>query len=543
LPDDDVRAMAAELFAALTAVHAVGVVHRDIKPANILLGADGATLIDFGIAHTIDSTRITRTGMVIGSPAFMSPEQAAGADVTQASDVFALAAVLVFASTGVGPFGTGSPAALLLRAADTAPRLDAVPEALRPMVELCTAKDPSARPSAAVLAATLRASAPARNAASRNAAARNAAARPPRGAAARPTGGRTGAASRRVRWLLAAGVAVAIGTTATVVAVRSNAGVAPSDAAPPSAPAEAMAKPVNLTFAGEARDVAFSPDSRQAFVAHGAGLDVVDTATDAVRTMVALENPNVIAISPDGTRAYVGLANGFVQVLDTTTFRSVTSIATGVYPVGIAISPDGRRLYVASDEYEAGVTITVLDIVTNVTSRTVPIGGDGPIALAMSGDGSRLFVKTRNEVVAIATSDDSISSRKPVEFHEIAPAPGAQAYLINTVGGPLTTLNGTGITKDLPSARRHQQVVDLASTPDGQRLYLLRSGDRGESTQDRLDRLEGVDTATGQATTTIRLSNRQYRSPTMRVSPDGNHVYIVVHQQPAVDIIDVTDYE
>jgi YVTN family beta-propeller protein len=470
--------------------------------------------------------------MVIGSPAFMSPEQAAGEDVGQASDVFALAAVLVFASTGVGPFGTGSPAALLLRAADSTPRLDAVPDALRPMVELCTTKDPSARPSAAVLAATLRASAPARNASVL-----------PRlvGAAASPTGSRVGGGPRRTRWLIAAGVAVAIATTATVVAVRSGAATAPSDDAPPAAPAEVEASPVHLTFAEQVRDVTFSPDSRRAFVAHGGGLDVIDTATDTVSGMVALDSPHVVAISPDGTRAYVGLGNGYIQVLDTTTYRSLTSIATGVFPERIAIGPDGRRLYLGSQDYDSGATVTVVDITTNAIAHTVTIGGKGPMSLAVSGDGSQLYVRTGAEVVAIATSDDSISSRKAADQAEIATAPDAQAYLIDAVGGTLTTLDGNGSTRDLPSAQGHDSIVeDVVSTPDGRQLYLLREGASNESSQDRL---EVVDTATGRITRTIRLSPAEYRIPTTRLSPDGNQLYIAPFNEPSVDIFDITDYK
>jgi serine/threonine protein kinase len=105
LPVASVLALAAGLVEGLGAVHAAGVVHRDLKPSNVLLAADGPRVIDFGISQAADATQLTRTGAVIGSPAFMSPEQVEGGTVGPASDVFSLGAVLAFAATGEGPFG------------------------------------------------------------------------------------------------------------------------------------------------------------------------------------------------------------------------------------------------------------------------------------------------------------------------------------------------------------------------------------------------------------------------------------------------------
>jgi len=154
--------LAGGLAHALAHLHAAGVVHRDLKPSNVLLAPDGPRLIDFGIARAVDATKITSTGVVVGTPAFMSPEQALGHDADTPSDVFSLAAVLTFAATGVGPFGrsTGNPIAMLRKVSAGEADLSAVPTPLREAIAPCLAKDPAARPPAAQLAARLAPTAP-----------------------------------------------------------------------------------------------------------------------------------------------------------------------------------------------------------------------------------------------------------------------------------------------------------------------------------------------------------------------------------------------
>ena len=160
LPVASVLALAAGLAEGLSAVHRAGVVHRDLKPSNVLLAPDGPKVIDFGISRAADATHLTRTGTVIGSPAFMSPEQVEGGAVGQASDVFSLGAVLVFAATGEGPFGSGAPTALMYRVVHGTPRLDRLPGPVRPLAERCLAKDPGQRPTAEQFLAELTAAHP-----------------------------------------------------------------------------------------------------------------------------------------------------------------------------------------------------------------------------------------------------------------------------------------------------------------------------------------------------------------------------------------------
>jgi hypothetical protein len=131
----------------LQAIHAAGVVHRDLKPSNVLLAADGPRVIDFGIARAVEATAVTRTGMRVGSPPFMAPEQVEGKPVSPATDVFALGSVVAYAVLGRLPFGAGNEHAMLYRVVHQAPDLDGCPEPLRALIARCLAKTPAERPS------------------------------------------------------------------------------------------------------------------------------------------------------------------------------------------------------------------------------------------------------------------------------------------------------------------------------------------------------------------------------------------------------------
>ncbi|MFF7260613.1 PQQ-binding-like beta-propeller repeat protein [Streptomyces sp. NPDC008159] len=150
-PQGPVLALGAGLAEALEAIHAVDVVHRDLKPSNILLATDGPRVIDFGISVAHEASALTRTGMVVGTPGFMSPEQLTGKPIGPAGDVFSLGAVLTFAATGSGPFGTGSGHALGFRVVYEEPDLSRLPARLRPLVASCLAKQPDRRPTVATL--------------------------------------------------------------------------------------------------------------------------------------------------------------------------------------------------------------------------------------------------------------------------------------------------------------------------------------------------------------------------------------------------------
>jgi serine/threonine protein kinase len=153
LPEHAVWRLAGGLAEALQAIHFHGLIHRDLKPGNILVAADGPRVIDFGISRTTEGTVVTATHTTIGTPAYMSPEQAQGHTVGPASDVFSLGSVLTFAATGAAPFGSGGTEmfAIAYRVVNGEPDLSGVPESLRPLIDACLAKDPAARPAVSQL--------------------------------------------------------------------------------------------------------------------------------------------------------------------------------------------------------------------------------------------------------------------------------------------------------------------------------------------------------------------------------------------------------
>jgi eukaryotic-like serine/threonine-protein kinase len=155
LPTSSLLGLAAGLAEALTAIHAAGLVHRDLKPSNVLLAPDGPRVIDFGISRAADTTSLTNTGQSMGSPGYLSPEQAIGKLVGPPTDIFSLGAVLTFAASGDGPFGEGSLPALVYRVVHEAPTLDGVPAELRDLIQRCLAKEPGDRPTASELLSDL----------------------------------------------------------------------------------------------------------------------------------------------------------------------------------------------------------------------------------------------------------------------------------------------------------------------------------------------------------------------------------------------------
>ncbi|WP_338000820.1 MULTISPECIES: protein kinase domain-containing protein [Streptomyces] len=149
LTPDALRALGAGLAEGLAAIHGCGLVHRDLKPSNVIMATDGPRIIDFGIARSADASALTSLGVVIGTFAFMSPEQVRADQAGPASDVFSLGAVLGFAATGRGPFDAETIPAIVHRIISEPPRLGDLSGALRDTVEACLAKEPDGRPAIA----------------------------------------------------------------------------------------------------------------------------------------------------------------------------------------------------------------------------------------------------------------------------------------------------------------------------------------------------------------------------------------------------------
>jgi predicted Ser/Thr protein kinase len=143
--------LAAGLTSALSAVHAAGVVHRDLKPGNVLLVNGQPVVIDFGIAQAADSTRLTMTGMFMGTPGYLAPEVIEGRPSGPAADIHSWGATMAYAATGRPPFGSGTFEAIFYRIVHGQPDLTGMPAPLVPLVLTALARDPARRPSAAEL--------------------------------------------------------------------------------------------------------------------------------------------------------------------------------------------------------------------------------------------------------------------------------------------------------------------------------------------------------------------------------------------------------
>ncbi|WP_405160509.1 serine/threonine protein kinase [Nocardia sp. NBC_01499] len=147
MPIGGLRLLTAGLGSALVEIHRAGMIHRDLKPTNVLLAEDGPRVIDFGIARALAADlQLTSTGTLVGSPAFMSPEQASGHELTTASDVFSVGAMLVMAATGQSPFLGASAPQTLYNVVHDRPDTSRVPAPLRPIVDACLDKNPAYRP-------------------------------------------------------------------------------------------------------------------------------------------------------------------------------------------------------------------------------------------------------------------------------------------------------------------------------------------------------------------------------------------------------------
>jgi hypothetical protein len=219
LTSSSLLALAAGLAKSLTAIHAAGVVHGDLKPSNVLLALDGPRVIDFGISQAAEVAPLARAGLVVGTPSFMSPEQAAGEEVGPLSDVFSLGAVLAFAATGRKPFGAGQPATVLERVVREAADLEGAPAEVRPLIEQCLAKDPLRRPTAAELLARVTAAQSAMESRPGTAPAGTALADPDRPLRARARSGRR----RPLRPLITASAVAAILAAASAAGYGLNA--------------------------------------------------------------------------------------------------------------------------------------------------------------------------------------------------------------------------------------------------------------------------------------------------------------------------------
>ena len=382
-----VAELGAHLAEGLAAIHACGLVHRDLKPGNVLLAADGARIIDFGIARAVGAMTLTTAGTMLGTCLYMSPEQMREAALTAASDIFSLGSVLVFAATGAPPFRATTLPGIVRDITDGAPDLADVPEPLIPLITECLAKDPTARPRLAdILKRCATLSHPATPARARG--------KPKPAAALQASGTGLRPVPRRV--LLAGGAAAIVAACAAFplhylagssspassgASRRSPRALSPPRSAPPPIDRALVPGPAGPAGSGPGSAV-LSPDgSMVAFTTldpGGTRVWLLDASDMQVAASIALgRGPSLVVFGPD-SRSLASLGFGGqpdtarlwrLEAVGTTALNLVTSAAVPRAPrslAGVAYSPDGGTLAVSG----AG-GLSLLDAATLRTIRTV----------------------------------------------------------------------------------------------------------------------------------------------------------------------------
>ncbi len=379
LPEEPALRLAAGLAAALGEIHRAGLVHRDLKPANVLLAADGVRVIDFGIARAVDGdgTELTRTGWLIGSPGFMSPEQAEGRELTAASDVFSLGAVLVMACTGQSPFAGPSTPGTLYNVVHAEPDLTALPPEVRRIAALCLVTDPSDRPSPAELLTAI-------------------------GPVTPSTAPWPEPVHRLIDKPLAEVTALLGGAAPEPAAedlvpegtvdLRTTAGPTAMAAPDPTAPVSAPRRRRVLVVALAAVVV----------VAAVTGLvvwwpwsgDLGGTLADPTASLDGHTGEvNDIAFSPDGRTLVTGGADDTVRLWDVTTNRQLAEWDTGGDVDDVTFNADGSLIASVSDAHD----VVVWDAGRRVRSDSFTV--DDASAVAFSPDGTLLAISRSTSVL------------------------------------------------------------------------------------------------------------------------------------------------
>jgi eukaryotic-like serine/threonine-protein kinase len=454
LPAEPALRLAAGLAAALGEIHRAGLVHRDLKPSNVLLAADGVRVIDFGIARAVDgdATELTRSGWLIGSPGFMSPEQAEGHELTAASDVFSLGAVLVMACTGQSPFAGSSTPRTLYNVVHAEPDLEALPTEVRRIAALCLVKEPADRPSPADLLTAI--------------------------GPVTPSTTPWPAEVHRLIEKQHAEVAALLGGAAPevpaeevvpegTVDLRTTAGPTVTHPAEPAPPPRLRRRGVLVAAlaavvvaAAVAGLMEWSPWSSRSGEPAYTVEDPASTLDGHTGTV------NDIAYSPDGTKLVTGSDDDMVRLWDLTRNRQLAEWDTGDDVRSVAFNPDGTLIATISGEAD----VMVWDVGKRERTGNFDVGDATDVAF--SHDGTQLAVAGGHavELLNLANLDDY--SGLPLSETDWISAIAFSPDGTLAVGAGESVFGWNPVSRmrtDLV-VRTQSTVADVAFTPDGRTM-------------------------------------------------------------------------
>ncbi|MFA1547833.1 protein kinase domain-containing protein [Actinomadura chokoriensis] len=492
LDPEAVRELAAGLAEGLAAIHACGLVHRDLKPGNVIMAADGPRIIDFGIARATDATALTSHNVVVGTYAYMSPEQVLGDAPGPSGDVFSLGCVLAYAATGAGPFDATSIPAIVHRLLHEEPDLSGLPGDLSNMIAACLAKDPERRPPLdALITAPKSIEAPAPrpagtplpdDAVGTHANATLVATRRQDAPAVAPPGP---APVGRRALLIGAGAATAVAMAGVPAALFLTRGDGERKAAAPPAPAprpDGLLSPSGSLTAEKVEtldEVAITSDGRT--IAAG-GLDSTitlwDVATGRVlRTIEKTGWVSALAFSPDGRSVASSCSTpGLLLIWDAATGRIKVNVRSGEFGLNsLAYSPDGRTIAGGNPDAQ------LFDAATGRRLATFDLRNSGVNAVAYSPDG---------KLVAV----------------------GVDGYYNKPPGNTVQLLDGRTLRRRGQLVGHTANVTGVAFSPDGTRL--------ASSSADKTVRIWNV--ATRRTVAVIKAGEATVKDT--KFSPDGSSV-------------------